>query len=129
MNKTQLKRIKNDLLSKEREILVSLSDRSVLQIEPTADDVDNTIDAAIRDLAVIYKNKQKAIILQLRTAIYKIDEGTYGECSDCEEPINSKRLDALPWATRCISCQEAFDAAIASGEIVPETEQFTASNL
>ena len=38
-------------------------------------------------------------------ALNKIDEGSYGKCVLCEKDINSKRLDALPYATLCIECK------------------------
>ena len=35
-----------------------------------------------------------------------MDRGEYGECVRCGEDINEKRLEAVPWATMCIRCQE-----------------------
>lgn len=45
---------------------------------------------------------------QIEKTLVRIDEGTYGECEDCGEKIAAKRLEALPHATRCISCEEKF---------------------
>ncbi len=41
---------------------------------------------------------------QVHAAIGRIDDGTYGECSTCGEPIGEKRLQALPYAIQCIEC-------------------------
>jgi len=38
-----------------------------------------------------------------------VDAGTFGICLDCEEEINPKRLAAVPWAARCVACQERAD--------------------
>jgi RNA polymerase-binding transcription factor DksA len=38
-------------------------------------------------------------------AIAKVADGSYGSCDDCGDPIESARLDALPTAIRCLSCQ------------------------
>ena len=43
-------------------------------------------------------------VRQIREALRRIAEGTYGVCAKCGEPINPKRLKALPTATRCIAC-------------------------
>lgn len=43
----------------------------------------------------------------IRTALSRIDEGTYGTCDGCEKPIAPARLKALPHATLCIACAEA----------------------
>ena len=42
-------------------------------------------------------------------ALKMIEEGSYGICADCELPISEKRLKLYPDATRCLSCQEAFE--------------------
>lgn len=43
-------------------------------------------------------------IQQIRLALLRIANGTYGTCTVCGEPIGMARLDALPTATRCINC-------------------------
>jgi DnaK suppressor protein len=50
-------------------------------------------DKAIRDLALV------------ESALRRLDAGTYGRCVDCGGPVGSERLEALPWADRCISCR------------------------
>ena len=47
----------------------------------------------------------------LATAKARIDEGTYGICAICGEQIPSRRLRAIPTATRCVRCQERCEAA------------------
>ena len=44
-----------------------------------------------------------------RKAIAALDNGEYGICEDCEEPIAARRLDVMPWASVCVKCQEARD--------------------
>jgi RNA polymerase-binding transcription factor DksA len=48
-----------------------------------------------------------AEINEIRTALKRIDDGTYKNCARCGEKINEKRLEALPYATECIQCAEA----------------------
>jgi DnaK suppressor protein len=43
----------------------------------------------------------------LRQALKALQEGRFGECADCGGEIESKRLEAIPWARYCIACQEA----------------------
>lgn len=47
--------------------------------------------------------------IQLDEALRRLDEGTYGICEDCQTPIAAGRLRALPFARRCIGCQEQFE--------------------
>jgi DnaK suppressor protein len=40
-------------------------------------------------------------------ALEKLDEETYGTCDACGGPIEPERLEAIPWATRCVACARA----------------------
>jgi DnaK suppressor protein len=55
------------------------------------------------------------LLREVQDALRRIDQGTYGVCYECEEPISSKRLDAVPWAKFCVSCQERIAANAAAG--------------
>lgn len=46
---------------------------------------------------------------QIERALQKVDEGTYGTCENCGRPIAPERLEALPFAWLCITCQERAD--------------------
>ena len=50
------------------------------------------------------ENSEIHEIHQIQEALKRISEGTYGICAHCGEEIDPKRLQALPTATRCISC-------------------------
>ncbi|HLH18259.1 MAG TPA: TraR/DksA family transcriptional regulator [Bryobacteraceae bacterium] len=60
------------------------------------------------------------LLREIGDALRRIDNETYGICAECEEPISAKRLDAVPWARYCVTCQEAIAARIAEGEYVDE---------
>jgi DnaK suppressor protein len=47
--------------------------------------------------------------LQIERALKKMDKGTWGICENCGEPIAPERLEALPFVSTCISCQEKQD--------------------
>ena len=47
---------------------------------------------------------------KVRTALARIADDSYGVCLHCEEDITPKRLNAVPWTSFCIRCQEAADA-------------------
>lgn len=48
-----------------------------------------------------------AELAQINRALAQLDQGTYGLCSSCGQPIGARRLQALPHSDRCISCAEA----------------------
>jgi DnaK suppressor protein len=49
------------------------------------------------------------VLAQIDRSLEKIDRGTYGLCEDCGEPIALRRLRALPFAVRCVACQERVE--------------------
>lgn len=51
-------------------------------------------------------NAGLAEITQIRAALNRIEEGSYGDCVRCGEPIAEARLDALPWTPLCRSCAQ-----------------------
>ena len=42
-------------------------------------------------------------------ALARVENKDYGECSNCDEPVERKRLEAVPWASLCLACQEAAE--------------------
>jgi DnaK suppressor protein len=63
------------------------------------------------------------LLREVSDALHRIDTGHYGVCLECEEEISPKRLDAVPWARYCVTCQEEIAARIASGEAVDEYQE------
>jgi len=62
------------------------------------------------------------LLREIADALHRLDHDTYGICMECEEPISPKRLDAVPWARYCVTCQEAISNRIADGEIMEYEE-------
>jgi RNA polymerase-binding protein DksA len=56
-----------------------------------------------RDLALRERNELQ--LAAVEAALRRLDDGTYGTCVRCGEPIAAERLEALPWASHCIDCQ------------------------
>src|SRR5690348_3669913 len=83
--------------------------RDGILVECSADEFDRMQGANERELAgrnlQLVSTKQR----QVRAALQRMDDGSYGTCLECEEPISPTRLTALPWAPLCIRCQEATD--------------------
>ena len=56
-----------------------------------------------RDLALRDRSDQQLVLVD--EALARLDGGTFGPCVRCGQPIATERLEALPWAARCIDCQ------------------------
>lgn len=49
----------------------------------------------------------KQELAQINRALAQLDQGSYGRCSSCGEPIGARRMQALPYSDLCIACAEA----------------------
>jgi len=116
MDKKQLKQYESLLQGLRRDALNDLRRREDIHIQREADALDELQNATHRDLVVADLNRSNQKLRLIEAALLRISDGAYGECEGCEEPIPPKRLTALPWAVRCVACQELQDAQRAAGE-------------
>jgi DnaK suppressor protein len=58
--------------------------------------------AVDRISSVAAHERLQDMLTDVRRALAKVDDGTYGRCDDCGQPIPAERLEALPWAIRCL---------------------------
>ncbi|WP_153393218.1 TraR/DksA family transcriptional regulator [Ornithinicoccus halotolerans] len=63
---------------------------------------DGTAMAVDRLSAVTAHDNLAAILEKVRRALAKLEDGSYGRCDECDGPIGEARLEARPWATRCL---------------------------
>jgi RNA polymerase-binding transcription factor len=109
MNRTELNRYKAPLEAKHAELAAGLRNREDIAIEKTADAIDEVQLAGERELAIRNLDRESNLLREVRLALARIADGSYGICMHCEEEIKPKRLDAVPWTRYCIKCQEAAD--------------------
>jgi DnaK suppressor protein len=109
VNKTELKKFRKILEAKQAELAQVLRNREAIAIEKSADAIDEVQHAAERELAIRNLDRESQLLRMVKLALQRMNEGSYGICLHCEEPINPKRLAAVPWAPYCIRCQEAID--------------------
>jgi DnaK suppressor protein len=63
----------------------------------------------IREENATHLGRRSRILADIALSLHAISDGSYGFCIDCEEPISLKRLESIPWASRCIRCQQTFE--------------------
>jgi DnaK suppressor protein len=94
---------------KEAELVRVLRRRDNIAIEKSADQMDESQYALERDLAIRNVDRESTLLRDVKTALRRIRDGSFGTCTECDCVISPKRLAAVPWAPRCIQCQNAFD--------------------
>ena len=107
-------RYKGALLGKRSEILeagAGAGAKPVQTTEGTSSRQGDLADQATGNNEVHIQLKLKqtdAKILQaIEEALWRIEQGTYGVCRDCGEPVAAARLNAIPWTRVCITCKES----------------------
>ena len=104
------------LEAKQRELSAGLRNREDIAIEKTPDALDEVQLAGERELAIRNLDRESNLLRNVRGALGRIADGSYGVCMHCEEDIKPKRLEAVPWTKYCIKCQEAVDRHEFEGE-------------
>ena len=107
--------VRKRLLEMQKD-LIRESNAEITQILAKDDKFNGvTDDGDIADVACrdsMQAAKYSRHLNQLRAieeALLRIEEGTFGICEDCEEKISPGRLNAMPFALRCVECQERYE--------------------
>ncbi len=109
MTKTELKKFREILETKQAELETFVRNREGIAIEKTPDALDEVQHAAERELAIRNLDRESNLLRNVRAALRRLDEGSFGVCLHCEEDSSPKRLAAVPWTPFCIACQEIAD--------------------
>ena len=99
------------LEEKAHELTTALRNRNAIAVERMPDAIEEWTTASDREMSALALQSGSELLQQVRLALQAIDDGAYGVCVSCEEEISLKRLRAVPWAVRCVHCQEKEDAA------------------
>jgi DnaK suppressor protein len=105
----ELGQVREILERKVTELTQTLRKRDGIAIERSADQMDEIQYASERDLAIGNVDRKSALLRNVKSALLRVHNGSFGACIECELPISPKRLAAVPWAPRCIQCQENAD--------------------
>ncbi len=68
--------------------------------------VDMAANASTKEFLYSLSNSDRELLVAVEDALDRVEEPDFGECIECEEKVAKKRLDAVPWARYCVSCQE-----------------------
>lgn len=94
---------------KEAELIRALQGRDGIVIEKSADQMDEIQYASERDLTVRNVDRVSTLLREVKAALRRVHEGSFGICIECEWAISPKRLAAVPWVPLCLQCQNAAD--------------------
>jgi DnaK suppressor protein len=106
-------KIRDRLLAKRSELLKLIQSSQSLERDAGDLTFSNEIDLASslegREMLFQLTSRDRNELRLIEDALFRINEGTFGACESCEEPISLKRLQIMPLTPLCISCQEAAE--------------------
>ena len=111
LTKKELKKFQ-ELLEEKRKAVLDRA-RQMLSVENMAldtndlpDEMDLASSEYLQSFEFRLRGREKSLLSKLDLALKKIDDGNFGVCEICEEPIGKKRLEARPETSLCIKCKE-----------------------
>ena len=123
MTTKELADFRTVLEARQTELEALLRNREVIAVNLSSDVLDQIQHAQEREMAIGNLERASSRLSEVRTALQRIQLGTFGICLDCEEEVSLKRLAALPWTTLCLACREAADRNQAlNGNAIEESE-------
>ena len=110
MDKKKTETYKRRLLAKQEELQrqVSKSEQDGRQIDEdtTQDIADKAANSYTKEFLFHQSDDNRRILQLVNEALERLKNGSYGLCVACNEEVQVKRLEAVPWARHCIECQE-----------------------
>lgn len=112
-------KFKGLLLEKEKDLIASIQRYTNEGREARVAEVEDPIDEVTSDEAkagaFAVSTIEANTLQQVRAALQRIEDGSYGVCIDCGRPIEPARLEAVPWTPYCRDDQEKHDREAAAG--------------
>ena len=110
MDQKRMKTFRERLLQKKQEILVAYTKNKNYGKEADGEGAQDIADKAsnsyTKEFLFSLSNSERDLLNLVDEAIHRIDGRRFGVCVVCDDEMDRKRLDAVPWAKHCISCQE-----------------------
>jgi DnaK suppressor protein len=119
MTQAQITRFKTLIDKKRRELVsdIHVQTKLIAINGSEADPIDHIQSMNIREETATQLGRRSLVLAEINRSLDAIREGIYGLCVDCEEPISLKRLETIPWASRCIGCQQRLERRQAEHEL------------
>jgi len=98
------------LLEEKQRILNNSKNALKNELALSPDDLPDETDLAAsevnQNLVFKLRDRERQLLAKIDEAMGRIEDGSFGTCMDCEEPIEIRRLEARPVSTLCIACKE-----------------------
>jgi len=116
MDKKKLDAFKKRLEERQRELRQNVTrneqDGRAADMDTAQDIADRASSSYTKEFLFHQSSNERQTLQMVESALSRIREGTFGECINCGNEINPKRLEAVPWTRYCIECQEKLEQGL-----------------
>jgi RNA polymerase-binding transcription factor len=116
MDKKRLEYYKKKLQTRREELLKTIArtaeEGRAADDDPTVDLADKAANSYTKEFLFGMTNTDRTILNLIDGALKRIQEDEYGVCANCQEEMQQKRLEAVPWAKHCVACQEKAEKGL-----------------
>ena len=116
MDKKRLEYYKKKLLNRRDELVKTITrteeEGRQADDDPTVDLADKAANSYTKEFLFGQTNTDRTILNMIDEALKRIRKEEYGTCANCQEELQQKRLEAVPWAKHCINCQEKIEQGL-----------------
>ena len=110
LSKAEQQRFKAMLQEKRQQIVdnarATLAEGMTLDADDLPDEMDLASSEYLQSFTLRLRGREKFLLEKVERALEKIEEGSFGQCEECDEDIAVKRLEARPETNLCIRCKE-----------------------
>jgi DnaK suppressor protein len=116
MDKKRLDYYRKKLQTRREELMKTIArtqeEGRTADEDPTVDLADKAANSYTKEFLFGMTNTDRTILNMIDAALKRINTDDYGVCANCQEELQQKRLEAVPWAKHCISCQEKMEQGL-----------------
>jgi DnaK suppressor protein len=116
MDKKRLEYYKKKLMTRREELMKTIArteeEGRQADDDPTVDLADKAANSYTKEFLFGMTNTDRTILNMIDEALKRIKANEYGLCANCQEEMQQKRLEAVPWAKNCINCQEKIEQGL-----------------
>ena len=120
MDKRKLKSYRDRLLERREALFRQVTEAEMSSrerdLEATQDPADMAANAYTKELLISMSANDRRLLALIDEALHRIEMGGFGECVNCGEPVQEKRLEAVPWARFCLKCQDLQERGLLNPE-------------
>ena len=121
MDKRKLKSYRDRLLARREGLFRQVTEAEMSSrerdAEATQDPADMAANAYTKELLISMSANDRHLLGLIDEALARVESGDYGECVNCGEPIQEKRLNAVPWARYCLRCQDMKERGLLNEDV------------